>query len=125
MIHLWKNTEDVLDYASQNEADSAARYGEMAEQASTEELGDLFRRLAVQEKRHQLKLMKMKEAKELSLVESQISELELELQPDKSKVANMTREDAWAFALKAENDAETLYTMLSEMVRDPAVAAVL
>jgi len=115
MQALWRSAEDALDYAIANEEEAASTYGEFSRQAPNEELKVLFERFAADETRHRDRLMSLKKGKTLKFSAKAMSDLSRQVAPGAATGKVTTVQAAYEFAVKAERDANRLYSILCEM----------
>jgi len=123
MASLWKNANDVIDFAIGEEEKAVAMYNEMAANATSSEVRKLLHSFSAQETEHKLKLIALRQDSPLSLTVEQLALLEEDCTPDPAVAATMDRQDAFRFAIFSECQAESLYSMLAEMTQDPETAA--
>jgi rubrerythrin len=115
----FKNIDDILDFAIENEQNAVNFYNELAIRTKNGDMCDTFERFAQEEVGHKAKLIKVKEEKIFNLGIEKIRELKLSDYVDNVEVtANMSYQDALILAMKREKSAFKLYTNLAAKTSD-------
>jgi rubrerythrin len=111
----FKDTNDILDFAMDNEQKAVDFYTRLAKNARTEDMKAIFEQFAREEISHKARLNKIKEEGEFDMPSETVQTLKIadyvvstEAKPD------MSYEDALVLAMKREKAAFKLYTKLSE-----------
>jgi rubrerythrin len=110
----FENVDDILDFAMNEEQLAVDFYTELAENAQTDDMRQVFTEFAEEEIKHKKRLMKIKEEGFYTLEKEQIQDLKIadfvvNIKPSK----NMTYEEALILAMKKEKAAFKLYTALA------------
>jgi len=120
----WKTVDDVLDFAIQNEEESARFYADLADRAEFATMSATFKRFAMEEQGHKAKLLKVKEGGALKPLDEKIPDFKIEeYLPDLPEDAEMDYQNALITAMKKEKAAFKLYTNLAEVVGDERLEA--
>jgi len=111
----FKDINEILDFAMDNEQKAVDFYTRLAENARTEDMKAIFEQFAREEISHKARLNKIKEDGEFDMPSETVQTLKIadyvvstEAKPD------MSYEDALVLAMKREKAAFKLYIKLSE-----------
>ena len=119
------NIEEILDYAISREEAAAVLYSELAKRTDRPGMRGTFLEFAKEEEGHKQHLESIKTGELPALTIRQVQGLGIaEHLVEPEPVADMTYAEALAFAIKAEQAAQELYTGLAEATDDPNLAAV-
>ncbi len=109
------NTNDILDFAIDNEQNAVDFYTELAKNARTDDMRSTFEQFAREEIGHKARLTKIKEEGIFNLSQEKIADLKIADYVVRSEpTADMTYEQALVLAMKREKAAFKLYMKLSE-----------
>lgn len=111
----FKDINEILDFAMDNEQKAVDFYTRLAENARTEDMEAIFKQFAREEISHKARLNKIKEDGEFDMPSETVQTLKIadyvvstEAKPD------MSYEEALVLAMKREKAAFKLYSKLSE-----------
>jgi len=112
----FKNIDEILDFAIQNEQQAADFYEKLSGEATEKTMRDTFSSFAKEEKGHKFRLEKIKEdgvyeAKQKDVLDMKISDYLVPV----TTSGKMTYQEALVLAMKREKAAFRLYMKLSEM----------
>lgn len=118
-MNLFTNTNDILDFAMDNEQKAVDFYTQLAKSARTDDMRETFEQFAKEEIGHKARLAKIKEEGIFSLPNEKVADLKISdyvvrVEP----TAEMTYEQALVLAMKREKAAFKLYMKLSEQAPD-------
>ena len=112
--------DETLIYAISNEVEAEEFYREASEKLSDPYLKKLFVKLSEEEKRHQKILEGFREKDPQDFQFKTVPDYHVAEKVDRPKLStSMKPADAFALAMKNEEDAMNHYTQLSESVSDP------
>jgi len=111
----FNNVDDILDFAMNSEQEAVDFYNELAANASTEDMRQVFNQFAQEEIGHKAKIRQIKEEGTYTLPKEKVKDLKLSdyvvnVEPTK----NMSYQDALVVAMKKEKAAFRLYMDLAE-----------
>jgi rubrerythrin len=111
----FNNVDDILDFAMNSEQEAVDFYNELAVNASTEDMRQVFNQFAQEEIGHKAKIRQIKEERSYTLPKEKVKDLKLSdyvvnVEPSK----NMNYQDALVLAMKKEKAAFRLYMDLAE-----------
>ncbi|MBN2668934.1 MAG: ferritin family protein [Bacteroidales bacterium] len=112
----FKNTDEILDFAIQNEQQAADFYDKLASESKQKSMQNTFLQFAKEEKGHKARLLKIKEegiyeAPEAAVLDMKISDYLVSV----STSENMTYQEALILAMKREKAAFRLYMKLADI----------
>ena len=120
-----KTVDDILDYAIAQEEKAAAFYRRLAERATGDHIRKAFLDFAREEDGHKLKLLKVKEGKQLLPSEDRILDLKIgDYLDEAAPIENPDYQQALIIAMQAEKRAFKLYTDLASAMSDPTLKAI-
>ena len=109
------NTNDILDFAIENEQSAVDFYTELAKNARTDDMRETFEQFAREEIGHKARLTKIKEEGIFTLPNETVADLKISDYIVRTEpTPNMTYEQALVLAMKREKAAFKLYMKLSE-----------
>jgi len=108
------SAEDILDFAINAEQQAVDFYTELAKNAKTDDMRDVFQQFAKEEIRHKTRLTSIKETKLFTISQEKIADLKLAdyLVPVKA-TPEMSYQEALILAMKREKSAYKLYNNLA------------
>lgn len=113
-------TNDVLDFAIENEQSAVDFYTELSKNARTEDMRQTFEQFAKEEIGHKARLTKIKEEGIFTLPIEKVAYLKISDYIVRAEpTSNMTYEQALVLAMKREKAAFKLYMKLSEQSNSP------
>lgn len=113
-------TNDVLDFAIENEQSAVDFYTELSKNARTEDMRQTFEQFAKEEIGHKARLTKIKEEGIFTLPIEKVADLKISDYIVRAEpTSNMTYEQALVLAMKREKAAFKLYMKLSEQSNSP------
>lgn len=111
----FKSTNDILDFAIDNEQNAVDFYNQLAQSARTDDMRSTFEQFAQEEIGHKARLTKIKEEGIFSLPIEAVADLKIADYIVRAETTNeMTYEQALVLAMKREKAAFKLYMKLSE-----------
>jgi len=113
----FKNVDDILDFAIQNEQQAADFYYNLANESEAKEMRETFVEYAKEEEGHKARLVKIKETGEYDLSEEKVLNLKIGdyLVISKPSSGKMSYQEALILAMKREKAAYKLYMKLCEI----------
>jgi len=109
------NTNDILDFAIENEQNAVDFYTQLAQSARTDDMRETFEQFAKEEIGHKARLTKIKEEGIFSLPNEKVADLKISDYVVRNEPTDqMTYEQALVLAMKREKAAFKLYMKLSE-----------
>jgi rubrerythrin len=119
MINEFKSTDEILDFAINREQESIDLYENLAKQALTPQMKEVFISFAEEERGHKKKLLNIKSSRQFKLIEKNIKDLKIEdYLVDISESVGLTYQAALILAMKKEKAAFKLYINLASKVDD-------
>jgi rubrerythrin len=111
----FNNVDDILDFAMNSEQEAVDFYNELAANANTEDMRQVFNQFAQEEIGHKAKIRQIKEEGTYTLPKEKVKDLKLSdyvvnVEPTK----DMSYQDALVVAMKKEKAAFRLYMDLAE-----------
>lgn len=111
----FNHVDDILDFAMNSEQEAVDFYNELAVNANTEDMRQVFNQFAQEEIGHKAKIRQIKEEGTYTLPKEKVKDLKLSnyvvnVEPSK----NMSYQDALVLAMKKEKAAFRLYMDLAE-----------
>ena len=117
----FKITDEILDFAIDNEIKAFDFYTDLAAKVSNPEMKGVFLDFAEEEKGHRKILEDVKKGKQVKLSGEKIADLKIaDYVVDVKPTPNMSYQDALVLAMKKEKASFALYTDLAEATQDPA-----
>ena len=111
----WNNTDDILDFAIQNEQSAIDFYTELAEKSAKPDVRDLFLEYAQEKVGHKTKLEAVKAGQKLQPLEEKVMDLKLgDYLVPVEVTTKMDYQSALILAMKREKAAFRLYTALAK-----------
>ena len=111
----FKNTNDILDFAIENEQNAVDFYNRLAKVAQTEDMRNTFEQFAREEIGHKKRLMDIKESGIFTLSGEKVADLKIaDYVVQSQQGTDMSYEQALVLAMKREKAAFKLYMKLSE-----------
>jgi rubrerythrin len=118
--------DKILDYAIENERRAVAFYTDLAERAGHEHMKEVFLSFADEERGHEAKLLRVKQAKQMLPAERQVLDLKIgDYLEDVTLSADLDYRQALVVAMKAEKAAFRLYNALASATDDAALKILL
>ena len=115
----FKDNNEILDFAIENEQLAIDFYTKLAGEASSKAMRELFEEFANEEKKHNFRLTKIKEDGTVILHKQDIIDLKLsDYLVSAPKTKELTYQDALILAMKREKAAFRLYQTLSKKTSD-------
>jgi rubrerythrin len=115
----FKNVNDILDFAIENEQSAVDFYTELAKNARSNDMKDTFNQFAKEEIGHKSRLTKIREEGVFNLSNEKVADLKISDYIVRTEsTADMTYEQALVLAMKREKAAFKLYLKLSEVAPD-------
>jgi rubrerythrin len=109
------NTNDILNFAIENEQNAVEFYTQLAQSARTVDMRETFEQFAKEEIGHKARLTKIKEEGIFSLPNEKVADLKISDYVVRNEPTDqMTHEQALVLAMKREKAAFKLYMKLSE-----------
>ncbi len=123
MEKRFKNINEILDFAIENEQRAVDFYMELAQKASTKDMKEVFEQFAREEIKHKQRLMTIKLEGVITLPGEKVTDLKIAdyAVPSDKPEDKMTYEDALILAMKREKAAFKLYTLLASRVSEPEI----
>ena len=111
------SADDILDFAINAEQQAVDFYTELAKNARTDDMREVFQQFAKEEIRHKTRLTSIKETRLFELSKEKVADLKLSdyLVPVQA-TPDMTYQDALILAMKREKAAFKLYNNLAAKV---------
>jgi len=107
--------DSILDFAIEEEQKAVEFYSELAGQASSDEMREVFEEFAQEEVKHKMKLMEVKETGITNMPPENVADLQIADYIVNVKASpNMSYQDALVVAMNKEKAAFRLYTSLSD-----------
>jgi len=120
----FKNTNEILDFAIDNEQKAVDFYNQLAANARNEHMHITFEEFAREEMAHKAKLLQIKTEGILTLAQGVIIDLKLaDYMVRTEPSTNMSYEQALVLAMKREIAAFKLYLMLAEKAESAELKA--
>ena len=120
------NTDEILDFAIQNEQNAADLYTDLAERASSAAVKAEFLQFAGEERGHKVKLEKVKTGRILLKADSKVQDLKIaDYSVDVELGDNPDYQEVLLFAMKQEKAAFRLYSDLAAVAPDAELKTVL
>jgi rubrerythrin len=114
-MNEFTSTNDILDFAIENEQNAVDFYTQLAKSARTDDMKETFEQFAREEIGHKARLTKIKEEGIFSLPNETVADLKIADYIVRAEpTSNMTYEQALVLAMKREKAAFKLYLKLSE-----------
>ena len=115
----WKNSEDILNFAIENEQSAVDFYTELAEKSEKPDVRKLFLEYAQEEVGHKKMLEAVKAGQKLQPLEKEVMDLKLgDYLVSVEVTTKMDYQSALILAMKREKAAFRLYTALANKVTD-------
>ncbi len=119
-MNEFTKTNDILDFAIENEQNAVDFYVELAKNARTDDMRQTFEQFAKEEIGHKARLTIIKEEGIFTLPMEKVADLKISDYVVRAEpTANMTYEQALVLAMKREKAAFKLYMKLSEQANSP------
>ena len=111
----FKSINDILDFAINEEQKAVDFYSELAENANSDEMRDVFEEFAQEEVKHKARLTGVKEKGLFEVSQEKIADLKIaDYLVNVKASTNMTYQEALILAMNKEKAAFKLYMKLSE-----------
>jgi rubrerythrin len=111
----FKNINDILDFAIQNEQNAVEFYNELAKTARTDDMRKTFMQFAQEEMGHKARLLKIKNEGIFDLPTTKVADLKIADYVVRTEPkADMSYEQTLVLAMKREKAAFKLYLKLSD-----------
>ena len=110
----FKNIDEILDFAIQNEQQAADFYEKLSSEAKEKAMKETFAHFAKEEKGHKARLLKIKEEGSYEAPQEAVMDMKMsDYLVASGSSSNMTYQDALILAMKREKAAFKLYMKLS------------
>ncbi len=121
----FNNINDILDFAMQSEQEAVDFYNQLSENASNEEMKQVFLQFATEEMGHKKRLANLKEqgiykGRTEEVADLKIADYVVEVEPK----PDMSYEEALVVAMKKEKAAFRLYSDLAKKAPNDEIKAV-
>ncbi len=114
-MQRFSSVDEILDFAIKEEEGAYDFYMGLAAKLDRPEIKELFEQFAGEEKGHKVKLIAVKEGKELMPVENKVADLKIsEYVVDVDPNEELDYQNALVLAMKKEKAAFRMYTDLSQ-----------
>jgi rubrerythrin len=114
--------EEILDFAIDEEQKAVEFYTELATQASSDEMREVFEEFAQEEVKHKVRLLEVKETGISNMPPENVADLQIADYIVNVKASpNMSYQEALVVAMNKEKAAFRLYTSLSQRAQDPTL----
>jgi rubrerythrin len=114
-MNEFKSTNDILDFAIQNEQLAVEFYNKLAKTAHTDDMRKTFEQFAQEEMGHKARLMKIKDEGILNLPTTKVSDLKIaDYVVRQDTQGELNYEQSLILAMKREKAAFKLYSKLAE-----------
>ena len=111
----FKNVDDILDFAINEEQLAVDFYSELADNSRTDDMRQVFTEFAEEEIKHKQRLLKIKEEGFYTLEKEQVADLKIsDFMVSVKPSTYMTYEEALILAMKKEKAAFKLYSALAD-----------
>lgn len=111
----FKNVDDILDFAMNSEQEAVDFYNELAANAKSEDMRNVFNEFAQEEIKHKAKIRKIKEEGTYDLPKEQIKDMQVgNYIVNVDPAPDMSYQDALVLAMNKEKAAFRLYMDLSQ-----------
>ena len=111
----FKSADEILVFAIEQEQKAVDFYTELAKEAHTEEMKQVFLEFAGEEIRHKQRLTRIREEGVFTLPRQQVNDLQIaDYVVDVKASGKLSYEEALVLAMKREKAAFKLYTALAE-----------
>ena len=111
----FSNIDDILVFAMDNEQRAIDFYSELARNARSKEMKDVFLEFAGEEMKHKQRLLKIREEGVFTMPQEQVADLKIsDYVVSAEAKPGMSYEEALVLAMKREKAAFKLYMALSE-----------
>jgi len=111
----FKNIEEILDFAIDNEIRAAEFYEKLSDQAKSKSMRETFEKFSKEERGHEARLKKIKSEGEFKASKEDILDMKMSDYLVKSNTkGKMTYQDALILAMKREKAAYKLYKRLAK-----------
>jgi rubrerythrin len=115
----WNSTEEILDFAIQNEEKAAAFYTDLAAKMGSASMSEVFEGFAREEQGHKAKLLRVKESGTMEQASQAVLDLKIgDYLVEGEPGPDMDYQDALILAMKQEKAAFKLYTDLAAAAPD-------
>lgn len=115
----FKISNDILDFAIENEIEAYKFYTDLAAKVDNSEMKKVFEDFAAEEKGHRKQLEEIKKGKTFHVSDKKIADLKIaDFTVAVEPTANMDYQAALVLAMKKEKKAFVLYTTLADLVED-------
>ncbi len=122
----FNNTDEILDFAIQNEQNAVDLYTDLATKAKSAAIKAEFEEYANEERGHKAKLENVKSGRQLLDADSKIQDLKIsDYTVDMDLGETPDYQSVLLFAMKQEKAAFKLYTDLAGLTADPAIKKLL
>ena len=114
-MDTFKNIEEILDFAIENEIIAAEFYDKLSDQAKSKSMKETFEKFSKEERGHEARLKKIKSEGVFKAQKEDILDMKMSDYLVKSKTkGKMTYQDALILAMKREKAAYKLYKRLAK-----------
>jgi rubrerythrin len=114
--------DEILDFAIDEEQKAVEFYTQLASQASSDEMREVFEEFAQEEVKHKVRLLEVKETGISNMPPENVADLQIADYIVNVKASpNMSYQEALVVAMNKEKAAFRLYTSLSQRAQDSAL----
>jgi len=118
----FNSMNDILDFAMNEEQQAVDFYTNLANQAKTDDMRQIFEEFAQEEIGHKAKLTKIKEESAFEMPDEAVADLKIgDYLVNVKASSEMSYQDALIVAMKKEKSAFKLYLALAERATTPAM----
>jgi rubrerythrin len=115
----WNSTEEILDFAIQNEEKAAEFYTDLAAKMEAAPMSEVFETFAREEQGHKARLLRVKETGKMEPASQAVRDLKIgDYLVEGEPGPDMDYQDALILAMKKEKAAFKLYTDLAAAAPD-------
>jgi rubrerythrin len=123
-MKVFKNINDILDFAIGEEQAAVDFYLHLADQSKSSQTKKIFQEYAEEEMRHKANLLSIRDSGSFNMPDATVKDLKIaEYLVDVKPSSNMSYQDALILAMKKEKAAFRMYTVLADKAEVPEVQA--
>lgn len=121
----FKNIDDILDFAINEEERAIDFYSQLADKAKTDDIREVFMEFVKEEMNHKARLITIKNEKQFSISDKSVADLKIADYLVAVKVTpDMSYQDALVVAMKKEKAAFKLYIALADRAPNADMKAI-
>jgi len=118
-MEKFKISDDILDFAIENEIKAYKLYTNLVAKTNNPEMAKVFEEFAVEEKDHRKQLEDIKKSGIFHVSDKKVADLKIaDYVADVEPTGDMDYQTVLVFAMKKEKKAFQLYTTLANLVKD-------